>query len=747
MWSMASSTAAAAAAVLLLHHDAAGTAAAAAVAPGLPLEVRPYGSAPAGAYCGGAIETGQDVGMCLQVGAEYMLGSGADLLLAARFAGFGGTAAGGGGAPSTEPNLPSLVADVSVSLTETYTRMDAYKTITGSAQVRFSTATSLLLTTGIPLPTPRLNHQVDMLMCSDAACTVVADLALVVPAGAPDAPPTLASGYMRLPDTLLGLPVRFLSPRARSVALPPAAADTLSASDSAASPPDALHLQRYAWEIPDDSVWVDAFPLVLPFDALVRMYGAVGAGAGVDAIRVGVYVDARGACVRVYWPRHPWMESMGWGVSADCAPTEAYIFDSAYLDWETAVPLPDALAPPPYTSDIDWTGRDTLFNLAPEWDTGGWEAAAAAATYGRCLACLDPVSGSAPADATGGANCFGSFQSYCAADPGGRPEFPQFAGRAAALRIGGASVVAWNLTEPGGVPPPGPDGHIAPADPQRYNPNNPAGAAELSAATWAFKMMFKLPILSARAGPLPWCSEGEGLQLSVQGEREARRGFVQLPGGGGIASLYDCAGAWVQLGWGNVWGAGAAAAADAAGVKRLPSADGTGAVETMQPSWANVTAHTGPVSSGIGFAGYNHISAYVIESGISVVATAAVAQLTLATSLQLSAADESATTAGVVLNLSLTVLALMSTYIGRREMQSFFRKGMRPRPAVVMTMVVTIFASATAALMLLVEELSARASNPNGAQSLVRWLHGDAGGYLIVGVTAMRFEARYSEAA
>ncbi|KAG5180209.1 hypothetical protein JKP88DRAFT_291046 [Tribonema minus] len=194
-----------------------------------------------------------------------------------------------------------------------------------------------------------------------------------------------------------------------------------------------------------------------------------------------------------------------------------------------------------------------------------------------------------------------------------------------------------------------------------------------------------------------------------QGEREARRGFVQLPGGGGIASLYDCAGAWVQLGWGNVWGAGRRR-------RRMQQA-------------------------------YNHISAYVIESGISVVATAAVAQLTLATSLQLSAADESATTAGVVLNLSLTVLALMSTYIGRREMQSFFRKGMRPRPAVVMTMVVTIFASATAALMLLVEELSARASNPNGAQSLVRWLHGDAGGYLIVGVTAMRFEARYSEAA
>ncbi|KAG5178861.1 hypothetical protein JKP88DRAFT_264464 [Tribonema minus] len=182
-------------------------------------------------FCNAGFSAGQLAGVCTLV-KGFQLGSATDALAAARFRGFGPDEP----ALSTDPGVMGMVADFLFNATEQTSRMDIAKHITASSQV-------------------------DMFLCSDAKCKVLADLIHVM-SGTTDThdanTPTLAIGYTRLPFTLLALPTSFLDPRMTSNTSPQVSGSLYD-------------VQKVAWTMPEEPQWSRPPPLISDLGSLARI--------------------------------------------------------------------------------------------------------------------------------------------------------------------------------------------------------------------------------------------------------------------------------------------------------------------------------------------------------------------------------------------------------------------------------------------------------------------------------------------
>ncbi|KAG5187538.1 hypothetical protein JKP88DRAFT_307316 [Tribonema minus] len=727
-------------------------------AQGPPLLQTDFDTAATGAFCSDGIQSGQTVHACSLVDPGYVTGSAADLLMASRFKGF----SAGKQAWSTDPNTVGLLADYTFTLQTTSQRLDASKDITATGQKR--------------LPPPPPPPQLDLFLCGDDTCKAMADLMYITAAGdAPSTPATLTFGYSRLANTLAALPTRYLDPAALTSTLVPDAA-----AASPVSVPGA-QLNTVVWQI-EDPEWVANYPTLLNAASLARTL-AIG-GADWDAVRAGRYRDARGVCVTVLSPVHPWFDAMGWGASDDCAPTETYVFDSyfpqAYLDLDSGAPYDVAYN----SSSSSWDTHAYVYNLAPParatpW---GWRASQLASVVargelidagpgamGRAVCCPLALFENKEVAAAGAHDCEAAHQAYCFADPARNawadaplppllqaPLLPQ-ARHADVLRIGAATFVAWNLTERAAA---GRDAlrhlqfarfDVWEADIDYLQPDAADHADER--LPYAVQMLTKLAVMAKWPDPLPWCDETNELGYgAAQGALKAERSYVRVPpaaaGGAaaaGVYSLYDCEAMWPLLGWGRV---------DTDLQRRRPAVTGTAIFnDVARPSWANVTDDTGlfAASTGTGFAGYPSLSTAAVEAGARTAALSAGVLLGDFAALEVSSTDFTVTLAGAFIALSLTAVSLIAGYIARADLLHFFmRCRLGVAAAKAFAILITTFALITYPITVIIAENGARAGNPDGTTATVRWVEGDAAGvgtYKVIGTISMTSEAQYSDAA
>jgi hypothetical protein len=264
-----------------------------------------------------------------QDGTEYFSGSALDAFMASRFASHGTSLYSTAKEPplSTEPNTPWMLADLVLSSVKTQRKADSWKKVKGEAQL-------------------------DLLLCSDPSCTLLADLVKVEQeGGAPGRWALATSGiatstFQTGVGTIAGLGANHLNERPEWVPL-----------ELASSGSDGTSIQEVVWQTKASTVTLDsstcnvtAYPgvktaKVLPFQTQARLASRPRAPwqdmlvghyrtndvqmpegwLGDRRTRASDVLDpARwkhwlGGCVAVIWPNHTWMHEHGWGESdAEC---------------------------------------------------------------------------------------------------------------------------------------------------------------------------------------------------------------------------------------------------------------------------------------------------------------------------------------------------------------------------------------------------------------------------------------------
>ncbi|KAG5181017.1 hypothetical protein JKP88DRAFT_246486 [Tribonema minus] len=696
-----------------------------------PQLVRVLSEDTAGPLCVIGVQTGVQSGMCTLIGG-FPQGSAADLLMASRFDDFNGN----GTVWSTDNNFGGVMADMVLDFSAETSRLDARKRLTGTAQV-------------------------DLFICGDEPCNTVADLAYVLPASEPDAPPTLAYGYQRLPNGLLGVPTRYVVPaETQSVLLP-------SAAEAGPRAP-----RTVAWAI-ESPHWVGNVPSLLSFGAFARTLSIDG-NLNWGRVRAGNYVDSRGVCVTLFTPAHPWLNARGWGTTEDCESSETYIFETffapAYLDLDhfrsaddAGIHLPSSTTDSPSSS---WQRTAVLYDPLPLSDVSpyGWRSARwadQALEMSTSLYCVPSALDNAGGVSDDSVACVVNYRPTLLG-----MDVPTTVSDhiAVVLQIGTAVVLALNATE-SSAPVPRMDGSV------RFpNPLSGDAAAEdpMVQTRWDGELstppvtnvqrLMHLAVMGAsQLTTLPWCNTqlpntAEVTTMSTQsvtGPVDAtfhwRYVFVRTPVGG-VLPLYDCEGLWTEMGWGKP------------GTPRRPVPAKTGAeiFSITDRNWANVTEDTGgygPPCDGTGFGGYKCLVVSSVHAGIDTVALTAATELESAVNAQLATADYTLTLAGAVIALAVTTVSLIAGYLGRRELVEFFAKcRLGTAAAKAGAMATTVLAVVVYPATVIVAEDAARAANADGGAGSASafWLRGDASGfgfYKVVGVMTVAYCSEYDDAA
>ncbi|KAG5190903.1 hypothetical protein JKP88DRAFT_285522 [Tribonema minus] len=603
----------------------------------------------------------------------YPLGSAADLLFAARFQKPDDPGLLGSW-PTTDRNVRAFMADYTLTLTQEQSRLDAYKQIKGTADL-------------------------DIFLCSDLECTVVADL-IYLAHGPRYATVTPAMGYVRFDTTVIGLPMQFIqdSSTMNPVIVP------IAESDASATP----SMAQVAWTF-DDPQWVEADPILVSFGAMVRMIALSGNSTEAtivhmvdtlsrnrmvdlfNSLRIGNYMTSDRECVSIITFKHDWMDQQGWDTSHNCISESLFIFDSyftqANLHWPPALELNDSTKPAEKLSVFTPLGAG-----AGNWDN----AAVSVASYGRTLFCDAAMFRNVQTVAAGSSSCSIADGAYAAAQPesseyakaqrkgdhdaqqlGGppRPSPP------VALIIGNAAISAWNVTE---------DRLLQPE----------------SVKVDGGLRMEPYDYMTTDGGHNPMRGSAvEGSSVANVGPAEA---LLRL-----------------ALGWGPV------------GAGPLPAVSGAELLSRMRVSWVDMT--------------YGRPFGSSILSGINTTRASAQTVLSDVVAAELATTDTSYTRAGAFLLLSQTLVALLATYLGRHELVFFFRRARLPVCAAqLLTVVVFAFTIITPPALVLVAEGSARATGADGSSSTVRWVEGQAygsGEYRVVGAVSVTLNAQHSQVA
>ncbi|KAG5177596.1 hypothetical protein JKP88DRAFT_248806 [Tribonema minus] len=570
-------------------------------------------------FCADAIETGQAAGTCNLVSEGYPLGAGADLLMAARFQSF----AAAGGAASTDHNVGGVLADYELTVARSNARLDAQRSLRGTAQV-------------------------DLFLCSDGDCNVIADVVHVVTEGKPNG--TLAMGYARFAHSLVALPAYHIRADSVTPRVFPVAESRRGVARS-----------KVAWALADASAeWVSANMVMMPFGALVRFLALSARSAELDlgVLRAGAYTEQQtGDCVIVISFKHPWMDAMGWGTSncdpGDPAAAKVYVFDS-YFAQASELPFYSMLSAVLVTADqcsfkgviytsiaatnlgmhcarrcctrcqanLQWPpakgvvggGVGYVFPLADEVGGGNWRDGAAVRSYGAAMVCGSEMYINQQTVGATRYSCVNAEGGWAASQPPSDEDLaamvqeeqpptddprwlPQL------LVLGAAAVSAWEISEPfldvDGTTMGGQRRYVM-MDPGDFpnskgreeNPVRGGGGGAQDSGVFtnsALATFIKYGVLTSASrgdSALPWCeTDAAKINRKTFVPDDLRRGYVAA--GGKLLALQDCEVLWPLLGWGNVHGAGA----DAIQRGGAPAATGVrGLLEAglLRPSWTDL---------------------------------------------------------------------------------------------------------------------------------------------------------------
>eukprot|EP00611_Tribonema_gayanum_P027207 TRINITY_DN6652_c0_g1_i1.p1 TRINITY_DN6652_c0_g1~~TRINITY_DN6652_c0_g1_i1.p1 ORF type:complete len:830 (+),score=211.29 TRINITY_DN6652_c0_g1_i1:107-2596(+) len=704
-------------------------------------------------FCADAIETGQAAGTCNLVAQGYPLGAGADLLMAARFRNF----KAGGATASTDHNIGGVIADYELTVARSHARLDAQRSLRGTAQV-------------------------DLFLCSDRNCNIIADIVHVVTEAKPNG--TLAMGYTRFAHSLVALPVFHVR------------ADDLTAVLVVEATQSRLGVARskVAWALAAGTTeWVKDNIIMMPFGGAVRFLtlSARSVNLELGVLRAGAYLEQTGDCVVVVSFKHPWMDEMGWGTSncdpGDPSTVKVYIFDSYFSQAN--------LQFPPTKGKANGDNSHDVYRFLPAAMVGGGNWAGPdgknVRSYGAALACGSEMYTNRLTMGAMRFSCVTADGNWAKSQPlsaedlaNMEPELrsndtrwmPQL------LVLGGAAISAWEITEPrlaldeeaatvGGQPSYVMDGEHQYSNYKgsEMNPvlgtsgNGGGGKAAEDDGIYtssAAGTLVKYSVLTSEAwgnSLLPWCEIDQNRINSLDRDKDLRQ--AKVVAAGKFHDLQDCKMLWPLLGWGNVHGGGGGAngvatetAAARVGSPAPSGKDALLAAGLLRPSWTdleedpNVKKPYKTDTWGKSFMGGGVLLTSALPAGVAAVVTSAEAVLAQFNDDMLSNMEMTLTTMGAALVLSQTLVALIASYAARREVVSFFLRVLRLPPLLARLLTVGAFliGITTPAVLTIIADLAAQMSTPNGDDTQVRWVHAQANGlgqYNVVGAVTMTFQA------
>ena len=217
---------------------------------------------------------------------------------------------------STEANTPWMLADYAVSLTVQQNKLDSIKRIDGVAQI-------------------------DLLLCKDPSCSIVADLKNILPVGTNNGTSVLAMGFSGIPlneighggglQTAAGVSIGTIRNQERTPQL-----EDVPESWASQKLDDAT-IKQVQWRV-NSASFIKVATCgrtqgleLLPIKDLVKRCVKNGTLQG---LQVGHYRARKlligglarsdgGECVTIVWPSHPWFIERGWN-SSDKGCVEEY---------------------------------------------------------------------------------------------------------------------------------------------------------------------------------------------------------------------------------------------------------------------------------------------------------------------------------------------------------------------------------------------------------------------------------------
>ncbi|KAG5190650.1 hypothetical protein JKP88DRAFT_252141 [Tribonema minus] len=491
-------------------------------------------------------------------------------------------------------------------------------------------------------------------------------------------------------------------------------------------------VQQVTWEMADDATVVDASPILMEFGALARSLTALG-NSSWSGLRAGNYITADGACVTIVTFVHPWMDAQGWNQSADCISTRTYIFNSylvqAYLQFP---PVVLAKHPDSNSGEYTFKARDQSGQqIFSSW--GGWSDPSMC-QIGRRLTCGDSVVNKEQAfECTTVDQCWpDDIGDLTKADLGN-----------VVLTLRRASIVALDITE---MRLSGPDadhhGHY-------YMDGEESQVRPLAATSL---LVLASLASSGAAEDLPWCGGGGAHPYGITAVP-----YVQAPDdSGAVLPANDCA-TWERLGWGKISEPLSPARTAAVTVAaRPPALSGPAMLGTfMQASWGNMTRSDTITKAGTSIVSYGRATGPSLQAGVETVVQMAETLLAQRVAAELAVTDTTTALYGALVNVVFTIVALLATYTGRKDLlRVLSRAAFGRRVGVLAAHAVTALICASAVLLppvlLLASEQAARAGNADGGVSQMTWVSAQASGfgdYSIVGLVSLRFVAVYDPVA
>ncbi|KAG5190017.1 hypothetical protein JKP88DRAFT_252488 [Tribonema minus] len=693
--------------------------------------------------CGDAISSGQLVNMCNLVGRGYPLQSAAGTLMAQRFLDYDAD----GFAFSTEPNVQGVVADFTIQISRGTSLADVNKRIAGAGQV-------------------------DLFLCADTACSVVVDLAYVRAAAAPAATATLAMGYSRFLNTLAGVSTGFLETSAVGAVVP---------HDSALSPEVGSTVGQVTWELAATANMVDASPILMEFGGLARALSAPNNTAW-KGLRAGIYITADGDCVTIISFVHSWMDAQGWNRSNNCEPSYTYIFNSylvqAYLQFPT-LNVSSATHDRVYghLGGVDVTYNGTFQTASSSKYGSNWEVdtfpdisvTPNMEEYGRTLYCDWYQFYNKESVGAGKNECYSvSHNTHIGNLEDSRTD-GDLPGKYVVLTLGGANIVALNITEPRLSGSDASTGHYT-MDPEDYSNIGPGTSYVRPDAMQALLALAALASMNLPE-ELPWCGGGRAYAatstpyVQVPGKycphSTARRGSA-LDGGPSRRSV-GCRRFPDQRS--SVRSCGSVTASDRPVAPRFATRIAVSHQcaprscslfpPPAQASWGNMAVSTVSYVEGVSIVGHDRTTGLSMLAGVDTVVQIAETLLAERVSAELAVTDMTVALYGALVNVVFTVVALLATYASRKDLlRLLLRAAFRHRPLRLAAHALTASICACAVMippvLLLASEQAVRDGNPDGSVSQMTWVSGQASGfgdYWVVALVSLRFAAVYDSAA
>ncbi|KAG5188964.1 hypothetical protein JKP88DRAFT_233656 [Tribonema minus] len=207
--------------------------------------------------------------------------------------------------------------------------------------------------------------------------------------------------------------------------------------------------------------------------------------------------------------------------------------------------------------------------------------------------------------------------------------------------------------------------------------------------------------------------------------------------------MRDCRATWVAYKWGVV---------DSSA--EVPATTGAELLHQLPVNWVNISdsavglgIESGrSTNMGTGFSGYAPPRPTDIHAAAESVLRLATGSIGEQLVLEVAKADETLTWTGSLVVLSTTLVAVLATYAGRKDIQHIVLKATPLCLAKSAVVLASLVAVALPAVMVAIGEVKARGNNPDGTTAAISWVYADAAvdnGYRLVAAVSTTFTAEY----